>query len=111
MATEQSRKAVNGWRQILSGEKTPNKKNDINEQKNEDVYKPGEEESSSEVSIKKLMESHKKMQNKESQTMIFNGTADLIALKLVQLLENNSKIELLSAEESGVNTYKIKYIV
>lgn len=111
------RRASNGWKEIISGKRKTTRQSVMNENRQkessgqENNWKPGDDDNpSDEVSMKKLMESHKKMQRRNSQIYVFENTDKLVLLKLCQLFEEHNP-EIVSIEESGFNTYKLKYII
>jgi hypothetical protein len=124
------RSASKGWQQMMNGNKETRRQRIIREQheraqairegRNPDAeeggWKPGDDETyyaaGEAPDMRKLMENHKRMQKKNAQKRFFEGTPELVALKMVQLFESakQMKPEIVSVEESGFNTYKVTYI-
>ena len=124
------RSASKGWNDMQSGSRETRKqrimreqheraqaiKNGQNPDAEESGWKPGDDETyfaaGEGPSMRNLMENHKRMQKKNAQKRFFEGTPELVALKMVQLFESAKKAppEIVSVEESGFNTYKVVYI-
>lgn len=127
---EALRSANRGWKDIQSGNKETRRqrlmreqqerahaiKNGQNPDAEEDNWKPGDDDTyyaaGEGPSMRNLMETHKRMQKQNAQKRFFEGPAEMVALKLVQLFESAKKVkpEIVSVEESGFNTYKVTYL-
>lgn len=123
---EALRSAKSGWQNIRSGTKETRKQRILRESQersaairegrnpDENNWKPGDDDTYAEPpSMRKLMESHNKLQQKNLNKRSFEGTPELVILKMVSLFENakSQRPEIVSVEESGFNTYKVIFIV
>jgi hypothetical protein len=84
-------------------------------EKQDENYKPGDEEGSGEANFRKMREHVNKMNKVNVQSKTFKGNAQLCMLKLTVLFCGDddtaavSNLEILKVEEAGFGVFKITY--
>lgn len=132
-ASEETRKVVDGWKKIAEGTRETRQERILRERREHAIaikegrdpderegFRPGSEDSNEPVSMRKLMESHNKITNPQSNVkkVIFVGSGEQVTLKLSTVFEQAKdkgqairNIVIYSLEEAGFNKYKITYSI
>lgn len=132
--SEETRKAVSGWKAIQQGKRESRQERIIKEQEEraerikqglpaekENGYRPGEDAPSDEFSLRRMKEATKKLVTKQMQTREFKGTPEQCINKLVLLfngIEDPStgkirnkpnNLQIVEVVEAGFGVYRIKF--
>jgi hypothetical protein len=120
---EALKSAASGWKAIQAGKTVSRQERIIKEREEkaariregkplteENNFKPGDDELYNEApTMKRLMENYKQKAKVEGTKKVFNGPANMVVLKLIDLFEKG-KPTIVGCEESGFNTYKLTYL-
>lgn len=131
--TENTRKLVSGWKDIMAGKTMSRQERIIKEQQEkaqkiksgvpltEDTnYKPGQDDAPSEpMSLREMRKTINKMNEQKRVQKTFKGSAEQCIIKICSLLgtttpdEPGRKFErgkILTVEEAGFGQYKVTYL-
>lgn len=130
MTIEDMRKAMNGWKQLQQGKPLSRSERIIKEQEEkaqrikngqplneEGGYKPGQDASSEQFSMKRAKEFLTKMNEQKRAQKVYKGSAEQCMLKIASLMgslaEDGKQFEkgkVMMVEQAGFGQYKLTYM-
>lgn len=131
--SETSRKLVDGWKKIASGN-APSRNERIIKENQEHVsgkpkiegnYKPGDEDTSGEFNMRRAKMHMQKLNEEKRSQSVFKGSATQVAMKLNILTEGveadadtgrkaipgGKKVKVINCEDIGMGQYKLTYLI
>jgi hypothetical protein len=131
--SEASRKLVDGWRKIASGNAPSRNERIIKENQErtsgkpqvDNNYKPGDEDTNGEFNARKAKMHMQKLTEQKRSQMVFKGSATQVAMKLNILTEGveadpdtgrkaipgGKKVKVIDCEDIGMGQFKLTYLI
>lgn len=119
MATDETRKAVSGWKSIMANRQGGQKSAPQQKVQPKQEIITEQEAPNAEFDFKRARQHMQKLNEEKQNQLVFKGNAQQIALKLNLLTEGDAdmqvkggkKVKVISCEEAGVGLYKLTYIL